>query len=90
MWPGVASPSDPADLEAEWGPSWTDERYRLVVSGVFRLPWGLTVAPFYEYGSGVPWNRVYGYDLNGDGTFGDRPPGSDTTTRTAPRSGSST
>jgi hypothetical protein len=75
VWPGIGSPSDPADLEAEWGPSWTDQRYRLVVSGVFRLPWGVTVAPFYEYGSGVPWNRVYGYDFNGDGAFDDRPEG---------------
>ncbi len=75
VWPGIASPSDPADLEAEWGPGPTDERYRLVVSGVFRLPWGLTVAPFYEYGSGLPWNRVLGYDANGDLAFDDRDPG---------------
>jgi len=75
VWPGIATPSDPADLEAEWGPSGTDERYRLVVSGVFRLPWGLTLAPFYEYGSGVPWNRVLGYDANGDLWFDDRADG---------------
>lgn len=65
-------PSDPADAEAEWGRASTDERYRLVVSGVFRLPWRLTLAPIYEYGSGQPWNRVLGWDDNSDGEFTDR------------------
>jgi hypothetical protein len=68
-------PSDSADLDAEWGRSRTDERYRFVASGVFRLPWDLALAPVFEYGSGAPWNRLYGYDFNGDLWFGDRPPG---------------
>ena len=68
-------PSDPADLEAEWGRSKTDERTRLVISGVFQLPWRLTLAPIYEYGSGQPWNRFLGYDANSDGEFTDRAPG---------------
>lgn len=67
-----AQPSDPADIEAEWGRANTDERYRLVVSGVFRLPWRFTIAPIYEYGSGQPWNRVLGWDANQDGYFTDR------------------
>jgi hypothetical protein len=68
-------PSDPANLEGEWGRSLTDERYRLVLSGVFNLPWSLTLAPIYEYGSGQPWNRILGYDYNGDGHFYDRAQG---------------
>ena len=68
----AALPSDPANLDAEWGRSKTDERYRLIVSGVFRLPWRLTLAPVYEYGSGQPWNRLLGYDANQDGEFSDR------------------
>ena len=71
----VSVPSDSANLEAEWGRSNTDERYRFVFSGVFRLPWNLTLAPFFEYGSGQPWDRVYGYDFNGDFGVSDRPPG---------------
>jgi len=67
-----AQPSDPADIGAEWGRSNTDERYRLVISGVFRLPRRWTVAPIYEYGSGQPWNRVLGFDANGDGYYTDR------------------
>ncbi len=85
-----AEPSDPADLEAEWGRSETDERVRLVLTGIFQLPWRLTLAPIYEYGSGQPWNRLLGYDANSDG-IRDRPArrASTATTRTAPPSASS-
>ena len=68
-------PSDPQNIEAEWGRSRSDERWRLVVSGIFNLPWGLTVAPIYEYGSGQPWTHRLGYDYNGDGKNSDRPAG---------------
>jgi hypothetical protein len=68
-------PNDPADIEAEWGRSRADERYRFVMSGVFRLPFRLTVAPIFEYGSGQPWNQRLGYDFNGDGKNSDRAPG---------------
>jgi hypothetical protein len=68
-------PSDPADIEAEWGRSRADEQLRVVLSGVFRLPWNLTVAPIYIYGSGQPWNRRRGNDYNFDGRTSDRLPG---------------
>jgi hypothetical protein len=68
-------PNDPADIEAEWGRSRADERYRFVASAVMRLPYNLTVAPIFEYGSGQPWNRRRGYDWNGDGKNSDRLPG---------------
>ncbi len=68
----LAEPSDPADLEAEWGRAKTDERVRLVVTGIFNLPWRLTVAPIYEYGSGQPWNRRLGFDANADSYVTDR------------------
>ena len=61
---GTVTPSDPADIEDEWGRSNTDERIRLVVSGIFRLPWGLTLAPVYQYGSCRPWTAYAGYDVN--------------------------
>ena len=70
-------PSDPADIEAEYGRSRADERWRAIVSGVFRMPWGFTVAPIYEYGSGQPWNSRLGYDYNGDGRLSDRAAGVD-------------
>lgn len=65
-------PSDPSDIEAEWGRSRADEEYRIVLSGVFRLPWEMTLSPIWEYGSGQPWNRRIGYDFNGDGKNSDR------------------
>jgi hypothetical protein len=61
-------PSDPANVEAEWGRSRADERYRFTASAVLRLPYRFTLAPIFEYGSGQPWNRRYGYDYNGDGS----------------------
>jgi hypothetical protein len=68
-------PSDPANVEAEWGRARADERVRFTASAVFRLPARFTVAPIFEYGSGQPWNRRYGYDYNGDGKSADRMPG---------------
>lgn len=71
----VNYPSDPADIEAEFGRSRTDEPWRFVASAIFRLPWKLTVAPIYEYGDGQPWNHRLGFDFNGDGKNSDRPEG---------------
>jgi hypothetical protein len=68
-------PNDPADMDAEWGHGRSHERYRVVLSGVFRMPWDFTIAPIYEYGSGQPWTRRLGYDYNGDGKNSDRAAG---------------
>jgi hypothetical protein len=68
-------PNDPANIEAEWGRSRADERYRFVASAVFRLPLSFTVAPIFSYGSGQPWNRRLGYDKNGDTRVSDRADG---------------
>jgi outer membrane receptor protein involved in Fe transport len=68
-------PNDPANPEGEWGRSQSDERYHIVVSGVFQLGWGLTAAPIFEYGSGQPWTKRLGYDYNGDGYNSDRAAG---------------
>ncbi len=68
-------PSDPADIGAEYGRSRNDEKYRVVLSGIFHLPWGINLAPVFQYGSGQPWNHLLGYDFNGDGKNSDRPAG---------------
>ena len=68
-------PNDPSNIDAEWGRSRSDEKFRVVLTGIFRLPWQMTVAPIYEYGSGQPWNHRLGYDFNGDGKNSDRPAG---------------
>ena len=43
-----------AGLRREKGYSLTDERHRLTVYGEAKLPYGLSVAPIYTFGSGVP------------------------------------
>jgi len=68
-------PSDPADIEAEYGRSRADERFHFVASAVLKLPLRFTLAPIFEYGSGQPWNRRIGVDFNGDGSNSDRLPG---------------
>ena len=68
-------PSDPSKIGAEYGRSQADERYRFVATAIIHLPWELTLAPIYEYGSGQPWNHRLGYDFNGDGKNSDRPTG---------------
>jgi Carboxypeptidase regulatory-like domain/TonB dependent receptor len=68
-------PNDPSDIAAEYGRARGWERYRIVLSGVFHLPWAMTVAPIFEYGSGQPWTHRLGYDFNGDGKNSDRPAG---------------
>jgi hypothetical protein len=69
-------PSDPGNLEAEYGRSRSDERHRIVATAVIKVPYGISIAPIIEYGSGQPWTRRYGYDYNGDSWMGDRPDGS--------------
>ena len=60
----------------EWGPTLYDERHRVVVMGVFELPYGLQVSPVFQAASARPYNLLAGSDLNGDGnntaTGGDR------------------
>ena len=78
-------PDDPANIDAEWGRSRSDEPFRVVISAVFRLPWDLTLAPIWEYGDGQPWNRRLGYDFNGDGKNSDRAEGVSRNSEDGPR-----
>ena len=78
-------PNDPADIQAEYGRARGTERYRFVMSGVFHLPWTMTVAPILEYGSGQPWTQRLGYDFNGDGKNSDRPTGVGRNTMNGPK-----
>jgi hypothetical protein len=73
----TAYPSDPANMEAEYGRGRSAEKFRFVLSGVFRLPLGFTAAPIFEYGVGQPWTSRIGYDFNGDSFNSDRYPGVD-------------
>lgn len=78
-------PSDPANIGAEYGRAQGTERYRVVVSGIFHLPWSMAIAPIIEYGSGQPWTQRLGYDFNGDGKLADRAPGVGRNTMNGPK-----
>ena len=56
-----------------------------MTSGVFRLPANFSLGATYIYGTGQPWNRIMGYDFNGDGKNSDRLPGVDRNSMDGPR-----
>ncbi len=68
-----ASPEDFYDLDQDWGPSTQDLRHRIVVTGSYRGPFGITLSGFGRYRSGVPVNPLVSEDTNNDGFFSDRP-----------------
>jgi hypothetical protein len=49
----------------EWGPTNTDERHRVVLFGVFELPYGLQASPVARIASARPYNLVSGFDNRG-------------------------
>ncbi len=51
----------------EFGPTRFDERHRLVMSGVFELPWDFQIAPILQLSSARPYSPTTGVDIDGDG-----------------------
>jgi Carboxypeptidase regulatory-like domain len=62
------------DPQSERGPATQDQRHRLVVSGVYQLPWNVQLSGIITAGSGRPFTPLAGADLNGDGNGGQFPP----------------
>lgn len=56
--------------DAEWGPATHDQRHRLVVSGMYQLPWNFNFSTIITAASGRPYTPLAGADLNGDGDGG--------------------
>ncbi len=52
--PFANGPIDPTDLHREYGPTPNDQRNRLVMSGIVRLPLGLQFSPIWTLASAVP------------------------------------
>jgi hypothetical protein len=69
--------SDPFGAVQE-GPTGTDARHRVNVSGVASPGWGFTVAAIFRYRSRTPYTVITGRDDNQDGANFDLPPGSAT------------
>jgi hypothetical protein len=72
------NPQDPTGLplgfdpSRERGTSANDQRHRVVLSGVYQLPWSLQASAVLSAGSGRPYTPRAGEDLNGDGVLSDR------------------
>ena len=59
---------------ADWGPSNTDRRQTLVVSGSVMVPWSLMVGGVWTLRSAMPFSAVAATDLNNDGSITDLVP----------------
>ena len=66
---GIAITPENQFLDGEFGPSRLDERHRIVVSGVFNLPWDVQLSSILQYGSPRPFSANRGVDLDGDGAL---------------------
>ena len=64
---GIAITPDNQFKPEEYGPTRIDERHRLVVSGVFDLPWEFQLAPIMQLASSRPYSLNLGLDIDGDG-----------------------
>ncbi|MBV9503565.1 MAG: TonB-dependent receptor, partial [Acidobacteriia bacterium] len=71
--PVPGSPSNPYDLNEDYGRSSLERRHRLQLVGSMGAPFGLRLSPFVILSSGAPYNLVIGQDLNGDTLPLDRP-----------------
>jgi hypothetical protein len=64
--------------DAQFGPSRTDARHRVTISGVWSPGAGFMIAPIFRFRSKLPYNITAGSDLNRDGFNFDLPPGVET------------
>lgn len=66
--------ANPYDFSSEYGRTSQDIRHRFVMTGSFRVPWGVSLRPFVIVSSGRPFNITLGRtDLNGDTLYTERP-----------------
>ena len=64
---GIATTPENQFKPEEFGPTRLDERHRVVMSGVFELPWGFQVSPIMQLASSRPYSANTGLDVDGDG-----------------------
>jgi hypothetical protein len=71
---GVGStPSDPYDLGLDYGRTPYDNRSRGVIFGNIYAPYAISVAPFFSFNTGAPFNITTGEDTSGNNQFNFRP-----------------
>lgn len=64
---GIAVTPENQFKEEEFGPTRLDERHRIVLSGVFDLPYGFQLSPILQFATARPYTPTAGVDLDGDG-----------------------
>jgi hypothetical protein len=64
---GIAVTPENQFREEEFGPTRLDERHRIVLSGVFDLPYGFQLSPILQFATARPYTPTAGVDLDGDG-----------------------
>jgi hypothetical protein len=64
---GIATIPERQFNEEEFGPTRFDERHRVVISGVFNLPWDFQLSPIFQFASARPYSATVGFDIDGDG-----------------------
>lgn len=64
---GIATTPDNQFKPEEFGPTRLDERHRVVLSGVFDMPWGFQLSPIMQLASSRPYSPTTGLDIDGDG-----------------------
>jgi hypothetical protein len=62
---GAAFGNGPTDLNNwfaphDFGPTPSDERHRITISGIFNLPWGIEFAPIMQWATARPYNITEG------------------------------
>ncbi|MGV3707512.1 MAG: carboxypeptidase regulatory-like domain-containing protein [Gemmatimonas sp.] len=57
---------DPRDLSGSWGPSDTEFRNKVVVSGALPVVWGIQIGARYVGSKGRPISAIVNGDINGD------------------------
>jgi hypothetical protein len=66
-------PVNSYDLSTEYGRAAIDVRHRMILGGLIRIPWGMSLSPLVTARSGIPFNITTGRDTNGDTRFTERP-----------------
>ncbi len=64
---GIATTPENQFKPEEFGSTRLDERHRVVMSGVFELPYGFQLAPIMQLASSRPFSANTGLDIDGDG-----------------------
>ncbi len=66
-------PSNPYDLQQDWGRASFDVRNRVFLGGTIGLPRGFRLSPFMVVSSGLPFNVTTGADPYQDSVYNTRP-----------------